>query len=187
MASRFFYGLGGLVIVGIVLWRLSRFFDSRQGTQKYAVKPGSDPSVPLHPSGNESGTAVHAIQARQKPYDPAAMQDFERAVQKFRHDSLAFFIYDEANEQGLSVAIIEKLFEQYGRFSIKPSFLPYLPKSLSTDSRLTTAVVEDWFKENGVGTKPSQWESAFEKYIRGSTQKEAAEIVTKLKNGSHSL
>ena len=136
-----------------------------------------------YPVRTASGTTAHASQP-QKRYDAAFMQGLDQAIQKFKHDSLAYFIYEAANEQGLSTSAIEKLFEQYGRYSIKPSFLPYLPNQMESDSRLVVAV-SDWFKNNGIDSSTSRWESEIEKYVWSSTKKEAGEIVSRIKNDSN--
>ena len=135
-----------------------------------------------YPVRTASGTTAQPHQP-QKRYDAAFMQELDQAIQKFKHDSLAYFIYEAANEQGLSTSEIEKLFERYGRYSIKPSFLPYLPNQMESDSRLVAAV-SDWFKKNGIDSPTSRWESEIEKYVWSSTKKEAGEIVSRIKNDS---
>ena len=137
-------------------------------------------SYPAQPAPR---TTAQASQP-QKRYDAAFMQGLDQAIQKFKHDSLAYFIYEAANEQGLSTSAIENLFERYGRYSIKPSFLPYLPNQMESDSRLVAAV-SDWFKKNGIDSPTSRWESEIEKYVWSSTKKEAGEIVSRIKNDSN--
>lgn len=111
------------------------------------------------------------------------MQELDQAIQKFKHDSLAYFIYEAANEQGLSTSAIENLFEQYGRYSIKPSFLPYLPNQMESDHRLAAAA-SDWLKQKGIESPSSNWEAALEKYIWSLTKTEATDIVSGIKNGT---
>lgn len=131
-----------------------------------------------------SGTMPQASKP-QKRYDAAFMQGLDQAIQKFKHDSLAYFIYESANEKGLSTSAIEKLFEQYGRYSIKPSFLPYLPNQMESDHRLVAAV-SDWLKQKGIESPGSNWEAAIEKHVWSSTQKEATIIVSGIKNDTAS-
>ena len=138
-------------------------------------------SYPAQPAPR---TTAQASQP-QKRYDASFMQGLDQAIQKFKHDSLAYFIYEAANEQGLSTSAIEKLFEQYGRYSIKPSFLPYLPNQMESDHRLAAAV-SDWLKQKGIESSSSNWEAAIEKYVWSSTKTEATEIVSDFKNDTAS-
>ena len=124
-----------------------------------------------YPVRTASGTTAQPHQP-QKRYDAAFMQELDQAIQKFKHDSLAYFIYEAANEQGLSTS------------AIKPSFLPYLPNQMESDSRLVAAV-SDWFKKNGINSPTSRWEPEIEKYVWSSTKKEAGEIVSRIKNDSN--
>ena len=136
------------------------------------------------PARTASGSTIQPSQP-QKKYDAAFMQELDQVIQKYRHDALAYYVYEAANEQGLSTVAIEKLFEQYGRYSIKPSFLPYLPNQMESDHRLVAAA-SDWLKQKGIESPSSNWEAAIEKYIWSSTQKEATEIVSNIKNNSAS-
>ena len=153
-------------------------FDSGQRSRAPVVRKNRSFSV-----RTASGTMPQASKP-QKRYDAAFMQGLDQAIQKFKHDSLAYFIYESANEKGLSTSAIENLFERYGRYSIKPSFLPYLPNQMESDSRLVAAV-SDWFKKNGIDSLTSRWESEIEKYVWSSTKKEAGEIVSRIKNDSN--
>jgi len=117
----------------------------------------------------------------QKAYDSAFMKELDHAIQRFRHDSLAYFIYEAANEQGLSTSLIEKLFKQYGRYSIRPSFLPYLPNQMELDHRVIIAA-SDWLKQKGIETQSFKWETELEKYVLSSTKTEAIQIVSGIKN-----
>lgn len=137
-----------------------------------------------YPVRTASGTTAQPHQS-QKRYDTAFMQELDQAIQKFKHDSLAYFIYEAANEQGLSTSAIENLFEQYGRYSIKPSFLPYLPNQMESDHRLAAAA-SDWIKQKGIESPSSNWEAALEKYIWSLTKTEATDIVSGIKNGTAS-
>ena len=136
----------------------------------------------FNPSGPAAGRQTPGTAPRppQKRYDPAFMQELDQVIRKYSRDSLAFFIYEAANEQGLPTSAIEKLFEQYGRYSIKPSFLPYLPNQMESDQRLAPAI-SDWLKQKGIESPGSNWETAVEKYIWSSTKKEAEDIVSKVK------
>lgn len=137
-----------------------------------------------YPARASSRATVQASQP-QKRYDAAFMQGLDQAIQKFKHDSLAYFIYEAANEQGLSTSAIEKLFEQYGRYSIKPSFLPYLPNQMESDHRVAAAA-SDWLKQKGIESPSSNWEAALEKYIWSLTKTEATKIVSDIKNDNAS-
>lgn len=161
---------------------LKQFF-----SQLLAPSQRSRPSVirkdRSFPVRTASGTMAQA--SKPQKYDAAFMQGLDQAIQKFKHDSLAYFIYDTANEKGLSTSAIEKLFEQYGRYSIKPSFLPYLPNQMESDHRLVAAV-SDWLKQKGIESPSSNWEAAIEKYVWSSTQTEATVIVSGIKNDTAS-
>ena len=175
--------IGGGIVAAVAVYMFNQLSAQRRGKTFPVNKQTNKP--PVQRQSPNASKPVRQSPKPQKAYDSAFMQDLDQTIQRFRHDSLAYFIYEAANKQGLSTSAIEKLFEQYGRCPTNPLFLPYLQDKMESDHRFVPAV-SDWLKQKGIESPSSRWDKAIENYVWSSTKTEANEIVSALKNGTAS-
>ena len=126
-------------------------------------------------SGKSQKSQISASQIKKK---------VEAVIQRFRKDSLAFFVYQAASSEDLSTAKIECLMQKYGSYSIRPSLIAYFSedRDLLLSPHLASCIT-DYLGEHGVQSAEAEWESSLEKYIWETTQKEASNIVSQMKRG----
>lgn len=163
-----------LIIVAIIVVAIFLFF-SLQGSKEAR--------------SNKHHKHLHSLSKTeyskmQKPQESLQMirNKTEAIIQRFKKDSLAFFVYQKASSEDLSTAKIEILMQKYGSYSIRPSFIAYLSedRDLLTSSHLASCIT-DYLGKHGVQSSESEWESALEQYIWQTTQKEACSIVSQIK------
>ena len=138
---------------------------------------------------NKSHNLPHSLPAKaslgspQKPQVSASQirEKMEPIIQRFRKDSLAFFVYQEAASKDLSTTKIEMLMNEYGSYSIRPSLIAYFSedRDLLVSPHLASCIT-DYLQEHGVQSAESDWESSLEKYIWRTTQEDAGRIVSRI-------
>ena len=169
----------GLIIVVIVVAEIVVFF-SLQSAKGSGMNKSHNHlhSLPpkTAPSGKSQKPQMSASQIREK---------VEQVIQRFRKDSLAFFVYQEAVSKDLPTTKIEMLMNEYGSYSIRPSLIAYFSqdRNLLVSSHLASCIT-DYLREHGVQSAESEWESSLEKYIWKTTQEEASRIVSQIKKQS---
>ncbi len=190
MAHNFWYGAAAVAAVFVGIPIVFRRLLSPGRDRTFEVRPTPKPSASSRTRSSRpvSSSPTGAPAKPRQTYDPALMQELEQVIQQFKHDSLAFFIYEESLEKNLSIEKKDILSAKYGDFGIKPSFLSYLKKGsrLLESATQLAAVSTIWLKRNGIETQTPQWESSLSNYIWTSAKNEAADIVAKVKGESGS-
>ena len=130
MAHNFWYGAAAVAAVFVGIPIVFRRLLSPGRDRTFEVRPTPKPSASSRTRSSRpvSSSPTGAPAKPRQTYDPALMQELEQVIQQFKHDSLAFFIYEESLEKNLSIEKKDILSAKYGDFGIKPSFLSYLKK-----------------------------------------------------------
>ena len=181
----------GLLVVGfiggiIAIPYLTQRFSSKRGGKSFTDRPQRyNPNPSRQASQRRSVPPLQGGQAAkpQNAHDPAMMQELEHAIQRFRHDALAYFIYEESLEQNLSIDKKDMLSKQYGNYGTSPQILAHVPKGskLLESASGRAAVAACWLKQKGIDVPASQWETALEKYLLSEAKDEAQKIVAGIK------
>ena len=163
-----------VIIVAIIVIAVVIFFSFQGGKGSEMNKSHNRlHSLPVKASsGRPQKPQVSASQTREK---------MEPIIQRFRKDSLAFFVYQEAASKDLPTTKIEMLMNEYGSYSIRPSLIAYFSedRDLLVSPHLASCIT-GYLQEHGVQSAESDWESSLEKYIWRKTQEEAGRIVSRI-------
>lgn len=152
------------------------------GNKKQGSSGSKASARPSRSSQTPTGAPSSLAQSQPKPKVPAELPGkewFDKQMNTYSHDLLAYFISKYAMEQDLSATKTMELYKQYGRCPLQPSINEYEAGFRDAGLSVSTlaTVASNWLKSKNVQPDGSDWEKQITKLLEAQQQEKAKKIV----------
>ena len=120
-----------------------------------------------------------AIPKPQVPTELPGKEWFDKQMNSYAHDLLAFFISKNAMEQNLTATKTMELYEEYGRCPLQPSISEYEAGFRDAGLTITTlaTVASNWLKAKNIQPDGSDWEKQITQSLEAQQMEKAKKII----------